>query len=150
MKRFLISLALGSVVLSAHAQKFGGGADMSKLIEATELLSKVDAYKGQSVTLKGVVTKVCKKRGCWMNLKVTKSNEITVKVKDGVMEFPMSAIGRTSYATGTIHINNMDLEKTRKYLAHKAEENGEPFDASAITVPMSVKILKPTAVTIAK
>jgi hypothetical protein len=42
----------------------------------------------------------------------------------------------------------MDLDKTKKYLAHKALENGEAFDASTVKAPITVNILKPSAVTI--
>jgi hypothetical protein len=128
--------------------EFSGGADMSKLVTVKEVLSDIGRFNGKEITLTGTVMKVCKKRGCWMTLKVTDQDVITVKVKDGDMVFPLSAIGKKAYATGVITTKKMDLDQTKKYLAHKALENGEVFDVNAVTSPLSVNILKPSAVTI--
>ncbi|TMO62868.1 DUF4920 domain-containing protein [Pseudoalteromonas aurantia] len=148
MKRFLSVWVLCCMPLIVNGTEFSGGADMSKLVTAKEVLADISRFNGTEITLTGTVMKVCKKRGCWMSLKVTEQEEITVKVKDGDMVFPLSAIGKKAYATGVILANKMDLDKTKKYLAHKALENGEAFDASTVKAPITVNILKPSAVTI--
>ncbi|MBQ4852451.1 DUF4920 domain-containing protein [Pseudoalteromonas sp. MMG012] len=148
MRQVLFILLLCGGSLTANAEEFAGGADMSKLVAAKEVLRDISSYRNKPVTLKGIVTKVCKKKGCWMALKVTDNDEITVEVKDGVMVFPLSAVGRSAFATGEIVTRVMDLEKTRKYLVHKALENAEPFNPNEVTTPMSVHILKPSSVTI--
>ncbi|TMP39630.1 DUF4920 domain-containing protein [Pseudoalteromonas rubra] len=148
--RTVMGLLLALCVLPAQAKplEFAGGADRTKVIDATKLLSQAPKYHQSEVTVKGTVTKVCKKRGCWMTLSVDNTEQITVKVRDGDMVFPMSAVGKTAYATGRFEVFELTLEKSRRYLAHKAEENGEVFDADAIQKPITVYRLKPNAVTI--
>lgn len=134
--------------LNAQSKTFGTGADMSKLLSAQQVLAKVDDYQDKVITLQGEVTKVCLKMGCWLRLKVTDTDDITVKVKDGVMVFPFSAVGKTAYATGILKQQTMSLENTKAYLQHKAEENGEAFDANDITQPMTVNLFTPSGVTV--
>ena len=47
--------------------------------------------------IEGLVVEVCKARGCWMQLASDKEFQtMKIKVKDGVMVFPMSAKGKTA------------------------------------------------------
>ncbi|MCG7534224.1 DUF4920 domain-containing protein [Pseudoalteromonas sp. OOF1S-7] len=148
--RTMLSVFAMVCTVSALAQpmEFGGGADKTNVIDASTLLAKADQYHQTQVTVKGVVTKVCKKRGCWMTLDVEKGEQITVKVRDGDMVFPMSAVGKTALATGQFEVFELSLEKSRRYLAHKAEENGEAFDPGTLENPITIYRLKPSAVTI--
>ncbi|ASD66324.1 DUF4920 domain-containing protein [Pseudoalteromonas piscicida] len=146
--RLLLMLALLSTISYASDTQFGVGADMSKLVAAEDVLKNTEQFVGSQITLSGEVVKVCKKRGCWMTLKVDNGEEINVKVRDGDMVFPMSAIGKQAYATGVLEQFELDIEKTKRYLAHRAHENGEVFDASKVTEGMSLVRLKPDAVTI--
>ncbi|MEJ6473518.1 DUF4920 domain-containing protein [Pseudoalteromonas piscicida] len=135
-------------IVEAKTIEFGGGADMNKLVAAADVLHNTEQFAGSKITLSGEVVKVCKKRGCWMTLKVDNGEEINVKVRDGDMVFPMSAIGKRAFATGVLEQFELDLEKTKRYLAHRAHENGEAFDESKITEAMNLVRLKPSAVTI--
>ncbi len=151
---FLTKLVFSTLILTlslqAHSEDYGDGADMSKLVKAEQVLSNVSDYQDSVITLQGEVKKVCLKMGCWLRLQVTNndSDDITVKVKDGVMVFPFSAVGRTAYATGVLKQQTMSLERTKAYLQHKAEENGEFFDADNITQPMTVNLFTPSGVSI--
>ncbi|PAY01601.1 DUF4920 domain-containing protein [Pseudoalteromonas sp. HM-SA03] len=146
----LCGLGITLLVSTADAKtiEFGGGANMNKLVAAADVLKNSEPFTGSEITLSGEVVKVCKKRGCWMTLKVDNGEEINVKVRDGDMVFPMSAIGKRAYATGVLEQFELDIEKTKRYLAHRAHENGEAFDASKVTEGMSLVRLKPDAVTI--
>lgn len=125
--RMVMVLLLTLCVSPVQAQplEFAGGADRTHVIDAKKLLSQAPLYHQSEVTVRGTVTKVCKKRGCWMTLNVENAEQITVKVRDGDMVFPMSAVGKTAYATGRFEVFELTLEKSRRYLAHQAEENGE-------------------------
>ncbi|RZM71843.1 DUF4920 domain-containing protein [Pseudoalteromonas rubra] len=148
--RTMLGLLAMVCAASAHAQpmEFAGGADKTNVIDAPTLLAKASQYHQTQVTVKGLVTKVCKNRGCWMTLEVEKGEQITVKVRDGDMVFPMSAVGKTALATGKFEVFELSIEKSRRYLAHKAEENGEAFDPQTLKNPITVYRLKPSAVTI--
>lgn len=148
--KYLLSslLVLGSSQALAQ-QTFGSGADMGKVIKVDELMAKPTAYLNEPVTVKGKIVKVCKKKGCWADLVTEGSSEkLTMKVKDGDMVFPMAAIGKTAYATGNLYEYKLSLEKTRNYLAHRAEENKESFNPSSVTQGMTMYRLTPVGVTI--
>lgn len=154
MKRSVIKylvpsfLALSSNLVSAE-QVFGTGAQMDKVISVAELMASPAVYVDKTVTVKGEVVKVCKKRGCWADLVTQGAPEkLTIKVKDGDMVFPMAAIGKTAYATGNLFEYQLSLEKTRDYLAHRAQENKEEFDPQSVTKGMTLYRLTPKGVTI--
>ncbi|WP_082305851.1 MULTISPECIES: DUF4920 domain-containing protein [unclassified Pseudoalteromonas] len=133
----------------AKSTQFGGGADMSKQINISDMLNSPEKYKNEVATITGSIVKVCKKRGCWMELASDKKYQtLTIKVPDGKMVFPMSAMGKTAFATGTLNSMKLNLAKTRDYLAHKAKENQTEFDPSTITQAMTVYRFSPIGVTI--
>ncbi|NUZ11290.1 DUF4920 domain-containing protein [Pseudoalteromonas sp. McH1-7] len=152
MNKIRTLCALSVLVLSLASEakniEFGGGADLNKLVAATEVLENVNEFKEREITVSGKVTKVCKKRGCWMTLQVDNGESLNVKVRDGDMVFPMSAIGKRAFATGRVEHFKLDIAKTKRYLAHKAHENGEQFDETKVIEGMELIRLKPDAVTI--
>lgn len=148
LKTALLGLLLASP-LSHADKKFGGGADMKKVVSVDTILETPKTFMQKPVTIKGTIVKVCRKRGCWMTLAADKKYEsLTVKVPDGQMVFPMSAMGKTAYATGQLTANELDLEKTRDYLAHQAKEAKQAFDPASVTTAMTVYRLTPHGVTI--
>lgn len=142
-------LALAVTAFSASAVTFGGAVDKTKLVEVADILATPQRYLQQQVTVKGKVTAVCQKKGCWMQLAAaTNQPTFRIKVKDGDMVFPVSAKGKTAYASGRLDPIEMDLESSRDYLAHKAEEQGETFDPASVTKAITLYQLVPVAVEI--
>ena len=66
------------------------------------------------------------------------NTSIRFKVKDGTMVFPLSAKGQTAVAEGVVRKIPLDLETSRKYMAHQAEEKGEPFDPDSVKEPVII------------
>jgi hypothetical protein len=150
IKQLLLTTALALTAFTAAATTFGGTVDKAKLVEVADILAKPQSYLQQQVTVKGTVQAVCQKKGCWMQF-AADANQPTfrIKVKDGDMVFPVSAKGKTAYASGKLDPIEMDLESTREYLAHKAEEQGEAFDPASVTEAITLYQLVPVAVEIA-
>ncbi|MBU1618844.1 MAG: DUF4920 domain-containing protein [Gammaproteobacteria bacterium] len=150
VKQILLTTALTFAAFNASASTFGGVVDKTKLVEVADILAKPQSYLQQQVTVKGTVEAVCQKKGCWMQLSAGKNQPtFRIKVKDGDMVFPVSAKGKTAYASGKLDPIKMDLESTREYLAHKAEEQGEAFDPQSVTEAITLYQLVPVAVEIA-
>ena len=144
----LFGMAVGSA--AAKELTFGTGADMSRLESIETLLAKPAAFADKAVTVKGEVKAVCHKKGCWMTIATEKDHKtLRVKVKDGDMVFPVSAKGRTAYATGTLKGKTLNKEQTIAHLAHMAKDGKESFDPSSVTSGMTIYQLVPTGVTIA-
>jgi hypothetical protein len=150
VKQMLLTTALTFAAFSTSATTFGGVVDKTKLVEVADILAKPQSYLQQQVTVKGTVEAVCQKKGCWMQLSAGKNQPtFRIKVKDGDMVFPVSAKGKTAYASGKLDPIEMDLESSREYLAHKAEEQGETFDPASVTEAITLYQLVPVAVEIA-
>ena len=150
VKQVLLTTILTVIALTAKAATFGGTVDKSQLVDVADILAQPQNYLQQQVTVQGTVEVVCQKKGCWMQL-AADANQPTfrIKVKDGDMVFPVSAKGKTAYASGKLDPIEMDLESTREYLAHKAEEQGEAFDPQKVTEAITLYQLVPVAVEIA-
>jgi len=118
-------------------------------VTVAQVLTKPAAYLQQPFTVQGKIDAVCQKKGCWMQF-VTAANEPTfrIKVKDGDMVFPVSAKGKTAYAHGSLKAKPMTLEQTKTYLKHRAEEQGEAFDAAAVQTAITLYQFVPVSVLI--
>ncbi|SHG83213.1 DUF4920 domain-containing protein [Ferrimonas marina] len=150
LRRWTLMLALGcSLPLAADPLTFGEPVDAAALVPMSQVMADPDAYLADPITVQGTIEAVCKKRGCWMTLVTEADPEgLRVKVKDGVMEFPVSAKGRPALATGQLQKQQMDLDTTRRFYAHQAEEQGESFDPQSVQEPLTYYQLAPTAVLI--
>lgn len=101
----LFSLLLASGSVFAAPVTFGDTVDKQQVTAVASILAAPANYLEQQVTIVGEVTGVCSKRNCWMTL-ATAENEprFRIKVRDGDMEFPLSAKGKTAYATGVVKV----------------------------------------------
>lgn len=146
----VVGLATFSPAALAFAsQTFGTGANTSDVSKISDILATPDSFMDKDVTIKGTIVKVCKKRGCWMELASDKRfQSFRIKVRDGDMVFPMTAMGKTAFATGKIQAFPLSLERTKSYLAYQAQEMNEDFDPASVTEPITVYQLAPHGVTI--
>ena len=107
------------------------------------LLENPDQYLGKKVIVKGMITDVCKKRGCWMKIASDEEfQDITIKVKDGEIVFPLEAKGKIAVAEGVFEAIDLSQEQAIKYYQNKAEEQGKEFDPKTITGPQKIYRIK--------
>lgn len=133
----------------AKSLDFGTPVDKNLLTPISTILQNPDGYLNKMVTVEGTIVGVCEKRGCWLDFASDKQYEkLRIKVKDGVMVFPLSAQGRKALATGTLKKISLSLEKTIAYLAHQAEHHDKPFDPASVTEPIVFYQLSPEGVSI--
>lgn len=113
---------------------YGAGVSVAETVAIADIQANPDLWAGKRVRVEGTVTDVCAKRGCWFNMAGDRPGEqMRFKVKDGVMVFPMSARGQYAVAEGIVRKIPLDLEQTRRVLAHEAEEQGNTFDPATVT-----------------
>lgn len=100
-----LGLAVAANTLAESSVSFGDTVNKQQITAVASILAKPAAYLEQQVTVVGEVTGVCTKQQCWMTL-ATAENEprFRIKVRDGDMVFPLSAKGKTAYATGTVKV----------------------------------------------
>jgi hypothetical protein len=113
---------------------YGNPLQLNKAMSIKDVLANAQSLEGQRVQVVAKIQESCLKRGCWVNLEQD-GEEMKVKVEDGFIVFPKSSVGRTGIFEGLLERIEMDLEQTKKYFAHEAEEKALPFDPETITEP---------------
>lgn len=107
---------------------------LTKVTPISQILESPLEFLGDTVLVSGTVIDVCKKRGCWMEIASDSAfQSIKVKVKDGVIVFPMSAKGSNALVEGVVEQLVFTKEEVIKMEKHHAEEQGTEFDPSTIT-----------------
>jgi hypothetical protein len=131
VKSFIAALLLSAAVMCAGA-RLGRTLTLPKPVTVSALMASPDAHVGKVVQVKGKVTEVCQKAGCWMQL-VDAGHAIRIKVNDGDIVFPRSAIGKTAVAEGILRKTELTWAQAVARARHEAEERGVDF------LPESVK-----------
>ena len=137
---FGITLALAFLAtLPIHAgsdgAEYGDGVTLDKAVAVETLLASPDDYLGKTVRVDGVITGVCKKRGCWMQVTDAETgNGVRIKVDDGVIVFPYTAMGKKASAEGVFDAINLSPEQVEARAAQQEAEHkhaeGESCDKS--------------------
>ena len=111
MKRLLIlavvlaAVAATGAAVADEATTYGKGVTLDKAVAIPELLAQPDLYVGKKVRVEGVISAVCAKRGCWMTVTDPESGKgVRIKVEDGVIVFPMEAMGHKTAAEGVFEV----------------------------------------------
>ena len=106
MVKVVIALAIASVMFTAQAATlFGAAVDKTAVLPVEQLLAQPQNYLDKVVTVSGTVDSVCSKQGCWMKFSAdSDKGPFRIKVRDGEMVFPLSAKGKTAYASGTVRL----------------------------------------------
>ncbi|MEJ5368454.1 MAG: DUF4920 domain-containing protein [Bryobacteraceae bacterium] len=106
-------------------------------------------YVGKTVQVRGRITEVCEKMGCWMNLVDPETNaRVRIKVKDGEIVFPKEAVGKMAVAEGKFVKIELTREQAIERAKHEAEENNKPFDPASITGPVTIYQIQGTGAVI--
>lgn len=116
---------------------YGGGVASnaeSKAITVEKLSKKLkkDNKKVENVAVKGKVTDVCDKKGCWLTIQTEDDSQFFVKMKDYAFFVPTALKGKNVVLEGTAErkVTSVDEQK------HYAEDAKKPqAEIDAITTP---------------
>ncbi len=136
-----VSLAMGGPL--------GKPLELKQQTPIADLEKKPADFVGKTVQVRGKVTEVCEKMGCWMNLADPATNaRVRIKVKDGEIVFPKEAVGKMAVAEGKFVKIELTREQAIERAKHEAEENNKPFDPSSITGPVTIYQIQGTGAVI--
>jgi len=116
LKPVFTLLAVSLLITAQAASSLGDAVDKTMVMPVEQLLIQPKSFLDKVVTISGTVDSVCSKQGCWM--KFTADNAtmpFRIKVRDGEMVFPLSAKGKTAYATGTVRLWPQGEDKPDAY-----------------------------------
>ncbi|MEM7050407.1 MAG: DUF4920 domain-containing protein [Acidobacteriota bacterium] len=126
----LLTLVLAPV---AFAETYGAGVKETETTSIAKIVADPDAFDGKRVRIAGEVLQVCPMEGCWMELQEGEDGDkIRVKVQDGVIVFPASAVGKNAVAEGVVELLPMKREAYVRWLRHLADEQGKEFDEASV------------------
>ncbi|MCP4724284.1 MAG: DUF4920 domain-containing protein [bacterium] len=141
MKRLLYVLVLAGLCFTYCSSEksgvqYGNELTLSNVTKISTVLESPTEYEGKKLLIEGRVLKVCENKGCWMEIAGEKElTQLRVKVEDGVITFPLTAIGSIAKVEGTFAIFTQTVEQQMERGKHQEEETGEKFDPSTITGP---------------
>jgi NACalpha-BTF3-like transcription factor len=145
--RMIPLLLLGAALLTGGP--LGKPLELKKQTPIADLEKKPGEYVGKTVQVRGKVTEVCEKMGCWMNLVDPETSaRVRIKVKDGEIVFPKEAIGKMAVAEGKFVKIELTREQAIERAKHEAEENHKPFDPASITGPVTIYQIQGTGAVI--
>lgn len=119
-----VCVAAMATVVAAEGQTYGAGVKLTTATPVAKLLASPKDYLGKTVRVDGVITAVCDKAGCWMDLRDEKADPKTaktlrMKVSDGEIVFPVAAKGKKASIEGVFEPVS---EEMAKEYAHDAKE----------------------------
>ena len=122
--------------IAGAVDQYGRPLSLDAPTPISQILSGPEAYLGSEVLVEGTVVQVCAKRGCWIELASDREfQKLRIKVKDGVIVFPMSAQGLTARVQGVLEEIRLSEAQARARKKHFAEEQGGTFDPASVTGP---------------
>lgn len=136
--KLLFSALFAAGLATAAELSLGKPLTLDKPLTVDTLMSAPDRHLDKTVQVKGKVTEVCEKMGCWMKLVSDSGQSIRIKVVDGEIVFPPSSIGRQAIAEGKLVKLQLTRDQALARARHEAEEQGGRFDASFVKGPSTV------------
>lgn len=115
---------------SKRFEHFGAGAHEGSTLTPSTVAANTEAYVGKPVLLKGKVSAVCKKMGCWLRVSDEKT-EVFVKATCGKWGVPKDCEGREAIVEGTFSMTTESVAEQKHYL----EDEGKHEEAAKITEP---------------
>ena len=94
-------------------------ADLSKLLQDDQ---------SHPVKVKGTVTDVCPKKGCWLSLEMLDNSKVFVKMKDYGFFVPVELIGKTVVVDAEAKVIKTSVDELKHY-AEDAKKSKEEIDA---------------------
>lgn len=147
--KFALSLLFAAALCFAAGNPLGKPLTLKKQTPIADISAKPADFVGKTIQVKGKITEVCEKAGCWMKLVDPASNAtVKLKVKDGEIVFPTAAIGKMAVAEGKLAKIEMTKEQAIAQAKHEAEENKKAFDASSVTGPVTTYQIQTTGAVI--
>lgn len=125
----LLSIALLLVSLTTFAQikpaakgvNYGAKTTAKGAIEVPVMEEKLTAAEKFTGKVKGTITEVCTKKGCWMKLATTEGDGIMIRFKDYKFFMPQNIVGKEVVLDGVANVTTTSVEQ----LKHYAEDGGK-------------------------
>lgn len=139
-KALILSLAISIITTDSFAQEaktvnptsFGEGVKPGKKFPVEKMEAAMGDKKTADLQITGEVVDVCKKKGCWMTLKMPDGEDVRVTFKDYAFFMPKDIVGKKVALDGIAKKQTISAETLRHY-AEDAHQSAE--EVAKITEP---------------
>jgi hypothetical protein len=118
-------LLLAGLLLGADApapEQFGAALGLSDTTPLERVLAAPDRYTEAPVLLRGRLTDVCQKKGCWTMLQDGDA-VVRVRFRDYGFFLPQEALGRMAWVEGVASIRELSEGEARHLAAESRNED---------------------------
>jgi hypothetical protein len=155
MKKIILSFAFCLLATFAFAQdatsyeglSFGDGVKKGDVLTTAQVDAKLGAETKKDMKITGVVTLVCQKKGCFMNLSMPNGEQMFVNFKDYAFFMPKDIAGKTVVLDGFAERKETSVEDL-KHFAEDAKKS--PEEIAKITQPKKEIVFEAKGVVILK
>jgi hypothetical protein len=123
-------------------EDFGAGITLSEISNFGEVVSDPAKYADTPVLVRGTISDVCQRKGCWLVLS-DGARSVQIRFADYGFFVPKDSRGKQAYVEGRVKAETLSEEEARHYAAESIE--GDP---SAIRGPQEVVSFTATGVRI--
>jgi hypothetical protein len=102
---------------------FGAGLTLSELSHLEDVVAHPEKYTDRDVLVRGRISDVCQKRGCWVVLSEGDSH-VRIGFKDYGFFVPKDCGGSQAYVEGRVQVETLSEEQARHY--ESESRNGDP------------------------
>jgi hypothetical protein len=150
MSGIILAASLAAALpLAASDENLGAPLTLKTQTPIAELLAKPARFVGRSVQVKGKITDVCQKMGCWiMLLDAATGASIRIKANDGEIVFSKESVGKMAVAEGSFHGIKLTRAQAVERAKHEAEEKGAKFDPASVSGPVTIYQIQGTGAVI--
>lgn len=110
---------------STHATYYGEKITADSAIDINELKSAMGNLTELAIKVKGPVSAICQKKGCWMDLSFSDSTTMRVTFKDYGFFMPKDGSGKTAIIRGVAKIEETSVADLQEYARDAGKSEAE-------------------------
>jgi hypothetical protein len=81
---------------------YGEKIEQMSVVAAADIRGKLETVDSVELQVEGIITEVCKKKGCWMKIDIGNGESLTVRFKDYGFFVPVESQGKIALIDGVL------------------------------------------------
>ena len=130
-----VILLLSASAAGAEAERalpagvdYGAGLTLEETTPLREVVSRPELHVDRTLLVKGRISDVCQKKGCWMVLTDGES-QMRVRFSDYGFFVPKDSSGKQAYVEGVVKVETLSEKTARHYAKESGRENSGSADS---------------------
>ena len=103
---------------------FGAGLTLAVVADLEDVVRDPGRYSEDPILVRGRISDVCQKKGCWTVLSQGKAN-VRVRFKDYGFFLPTDSSGKQAYVEGVVKLETLSEKRARHYASESQSGSAE-------------------------